>query len=57
MLIQVASDEALLNDSTRLQERAVAAGVSSQLQLFDEAFHVFQIFTKLPEASIVLEDD
>ena len=50
LLIHVASDEPMLDDSTQLQERAVAAGVDSQIQIFDDAFHVFQIFTNIPEA-------
>ena len=50
LLIHVASDESMLDDSTQLQERAVAAGVDSQIQIFDDAFHVFQIFTNIPEA-------
>jgi acetyl esterase/lipase len=56
MLIQVASDEALLDDSTRLEKRAVDAGVSVDIQLIDEAFHVFQIFTDFPESQDALSD-
>jgi acetyl esterase/lipase len=50
LLIQVASDEALRDDSTRVADRARDAGVSVDLKLFDEAFHVFQIFSEFPEA-------
>ena len=56
LLIQVASDEALLDDSTRLETRAGDAGVSVDLRLFDEAFHVFQIFTGFPEAQEALSE-
>ena len=50
LLIHVASDKSMLDDSIQLQERALAAGVDSQIQTFDDAFHVFQIFTNIPEA-------
>ena len=56
LLIQVASDEALLDDSTRVAARARDAGVSVDLELFDEAFHVFQIFTDLPESQEALSE-
>jgi acetyl esterase/lipase len=56
LLIQVASDEALLDDSTRGASRARDAGVSVDLKLFDEAFHVFQIFTDLPESQEALSE-
>jgi len=56
MLIQVASDEALLDDSTRVAARARDAGVSVDIRLFDEAFHVFQIFTDLPESQEALSE-
>lgn len=55
LLIQVASDEQLLDDSTRVAERAAAAGVSVDLQLIDDAFHVFQTFTFLPESQSALQ--
>lgn len=50
ILIQVASDEALLDDSTRLAERARDAGVDVDIQLIDGVFHVFQIFARFPES-------
>jgi acetyl esterase/lipase len=56
LLIQVASDEALLDASTRLATRAGDAGGSVDIKLFDEAFHVFQIFTELPEAHEALSE-
>jgi acetyl esterase/lipase len=55
-LIQVASDEALLDDSTRVAARARDAGVTVDIKLFDEAFHVFQIFTDLPESQEALSE-
>jgi len=56
LLIQVASDEALLDDSTRLASRARDAGVSVDIRLFDEAFHVFQIFAEFPESQEALSE-
>ena len=56
LLIQVASDEALLDDSTRVASRARDAGVIVDIKLFDEAFHVFQIFTDLPESHEALSE-
>jgi acetyl esterase/lipase len=56
ILIQVASDEALLDDSTRVAERASDAGVTVDMQLIDDVFHVFQIFTHFPESQDALAD-
>ena len=50
------SDEALLDDSTRLAKRASAAGVSVDIQLIDDVFHVFQIFTHFPESQDALSE-
>lgn len=54
LLIQVGSEEALRDDSTRLAQRAKEAGVVVDLQIIDDVFHVFQIFTDLPEAQDAL---
>ena len=56
LLIQVGDAEILLDDSTRLHERAQAAGTSSTLHVFEEAFHVFQAMPMLPEAAEALEE-
>lgn len=56
MLIQVASDEALLNDSTRLADRASEAGVDVDIQLIDDVFHIFQVFTHFPESKNALNE-
>lgn len=56
LLIQVGDAEILLDDATRLHERAQAAGTSSTLHVFDEAFHVFQAMPGLPEAAEALEE-
>jgi acetyl esterase/lipase len=43
-LIQVGTDEVLLNDSRRLHERLVAAGVDASLEEFAGLWHVFHVF-------------
>lgn len=55
MLVQVGDAEVLLDDSTRLVERAVAAGVDATVEVWPEAFHVFQAAAGLvPEADEAL---
>ncbi len=50
LLIQVGSSETLLDDSTRLAERAKSAGVDVTLEVWDEMIHVFQFMAAmLPE--------
>jgi len=44
LLVHVGSDEVLLDDSTRLAERARAAGVEVDLRIWDGMWHVFQRF-------------
>nr|AUF80930.1 lipolytic enzyme [uncultured bacterium] len=56
MLIQVGDAEVLLDDSTRVYERAEAAGVDVTLEVNDEMIHVFQMFAPmLPEAVAAIE--
>jgi len=56
-LVQVGTDEILLDDSTRFADRADAAGVAVELQRFDGLFHDFQVFARLlPSARGALED-
>jgi acetyl esterase/lipase len=56
MLIQVGDAEVLLDDSTRVAERAKAAGVDVTLEVWDEMIHVFQIFSAtLPEAQQAID--
>jgi monoterpene epsilon-lactone hydrolase len=51
LLIQVGTAETLLDDSTRLSERAKAAGVYVELERWEDMIHVFQAFGEmLPEA-------
>ena len=56
LLVQVGDDEVLLDDSTRLAERAETVGVSVQLHVYEGAFHVFQIIPTLPESREALEE-
>ena len=49
LLIQVGMDEILLDDAKRCAERARQAGVDVTLEIWDEMFHVFQLFPFLPE--------
>ena len=55
LLIQTGIDEVLLSDSTRLAERARAAGVHVELDLADGMWHVYQAFAGyMPEANEAL---
>lgn len=55
LLIQVAGDEILFDDSRRLAERASAAGVPVELQIWDGVWHVWQAMPALlPEADAAL---
>lgn len=50
LLLQVGSAEALLDDSTRLAERAKSAGVDVTLKVWQDMFHVWHAFAEmLPE--------
>jgi acetyl esterase/lipase len=50
MLIQVGSDEVLLDDARTLAKRAEEAGVDVTLEVWDDAIHVFQAMAGVPEA-------
>ncbi len=45
-LVQVGTDEILLDDSTRFADRAFAAGVEVELHRFDGFWHDFQMYAK-----------
>jgi acetyl esterase/lipase len=49
LLIQVGTDEILLDDAIRLTEKARDARVDVTLEIWDEMFHVFQLIPFLPE--------
>ncbi len=56
LFIQVGDTEVLLGDSTRVAEKARAAGVSVDLEIWPKMPHVFQIFAPfVPEANQALE--
>jgi epsilon-lactone hydrolase len=56
MLIQVGDAEVLLDDSTRVAEKAKAAGVDVTIEVFDEMIHVFQVFAPmLPEGQQAID--
>ena len=56
LYIQVGTAETLLDDSTRLAERARKAGVEVTLELWDDMIHVFQAFAMmLPEGQQAID--
>jgi acetyl esterase/lipase len=56
LLIQVGERETLLDDSTRVAERAKAAGVPVSLEVWDGMIHVWQMFASmLPEGQQAIE--
>jgi epsilon-lactone hydrolase len=55
LLIQVGSDEVLLDDAVRLAEFARSDGVVVNLQIFDGLFHVFHMVSVLPETREALQ--
>lgn len=50
LFLTAATNEVLFNDTTRLAERARAAGLDVTLRLVDDSVHVFPVFAFLPEA-------
>lgn len=56
LLIQVGSEEVLLDDSTRLAERARAAGVDVTLEVAPDLPHVYQYFASfLPQGQAAID--
>ncbi len=56
MLIHVGDAEILLDDATRLAARAKAAGVSVELEVWDDMIHVWHVFAKiLPEGQQAID--
>ena len=56
LLIQVGTAETLLDDATRVAERAKAAGVDVTYEAWDDMIHVFQAFAALlPEGQQAIE--
>jgi acetyl esterase/lipase len=50
LLVQVGSEEILLDDSRRLVAKALDAGVDASLEIWPGMMHVFQAFPKMPES-------
>ncbi|HSP56386.1 MAG TPA: alpha/beta hydrolase [Dehalococcoidia bacterium] len=56
MLVQVGTSEVLMSDSTRLAQRAEAAGVEVTLEQWEEMIHVWHFFAfMLPEGQQAIE--
>jgi acetyl esterase/lipase len=55
LLLQVGSGELLRDESVRTAEKAQAAGVDVELELWPDTPHVFQIVSFLPESAQALE--
>jgi monoterpene epsilon-lactone hydrolase len=56
MLLQVGDAEILLDDSTRVADKAKAAGVKVELEAWDDMFHVWHVFAKiLPEGQQAID--
>jgi phosphinothricin tripeptide acetyl hydrolase len=56
LLIQVGTAETLLDDATRLAERAKSAGVDVALEVWDDMIHVWQFFAaRLPEGQQAID--
>ncbi len=50
------SDEILLDDSVRLEEKLKAAGVKVRLDIWTGMWHVFQVFAPyVPEAQLAID--
>ena len=50
ILIQAGDSEVVSSDAERLIKNAAVANVPSELQLFENMFHVFQVFPSIPES-------
>jgi acetyl esterase/lipase len=56
LLVHVGTSETLLDDSTRLAERARAAGVDVTLEAWDQMIHVWHFFAAmLPEGQQAID--
>lgn len=55
LLIQVGDHEVLLDDSTRVAEKARAAGVEVQLEVWPQMWHVWHMAPALPAAQQAIE--
>jgi epsilon-lactone hydrolase len=58
LLIQVGENEILFDDSTRIRDAAVAAGVETTFQPWAHGMHVWPVFISagIPESALAIED-
>jgi epsilon-lactone hydrolase len=58
LLIQVGVNEILFDDSTRIRDAAVAAGVETTFQQWAHVMHVWPVFISagIPESALAIED-
>jgi salicylate hydroxylase len=56
IFLTASQGEMLLNDTTRLAEKAERAGVDVTLKIVDDSVHVYPIFPFLPETQSTLDD-
>jgi monoterpene epsilon-lactone hydrolase len=56
LIVHVGDVEIILDDSTRLAERARAAGVDVTLKVWDGLWHVFQLVPWIPESRQSIEE-
>jgi acetyl esterase/lipase len=57
LLLQVGSAEVLLDDAVRMAERASKAGVSADLRVWQDMFHVWHAFAQiLPEGQQAVDE-
>ena len=56
LLIQSGGRDVVLDDSTRLAERARRSGVPVDLAVYESMIHVFQMFGELPAAGAAIAD-
>ncbi|MEM7734523.1 MAG: alpha/beta hydrolase [Deinococcota bacterium] len=56
MLIQVGDHEILRSDAVRLQQAVQRADGAAQLTIWDDMWHVWQMFPELPEAQQALDE-
>jgi len=54
LLIQVGTEEILLDDARSFARSAEAQGVQVNLEIWENMFHVFQMFPMLPDADRAL---
>src|ERR1700722_11250069 len=56
LFVTASQGEVLLNDTTRLAERAEKAGVDVTLRVVEDSVHVYPIFPFLPETKATMEE-